>query len=504
MLKEALINVSDSSLARLTRESIQTRQQLTSLSQAKPKSVAAVKKLSAEKVLADLQTKFSGRQKEINNYIEAEVKARTADLHRKAYYDALTHLPNRAYFKELIEQVLTRANDTKTQFTLLFLDLDGFKNINDSFGHHTGDELLKHTSARLVSAVRENDIVARLGGDEFVVLLTNSDDDKTTISNISKRIIDNVSLPYYLEGQEIDISTSIGVALYPQDGKTATDLMKNADSALYVAKNNGRKQFHFYADIKKTTANFQQEMQAKLSSAIENNNLFTCVQPQVNLTDNKIIGASITPHWQSDSLDESDTYIWDNLFTNAKQKVAVNYWLFDSACYYLNQWQQSEPQFVVTVSIAGLLAEQANLIQKLDKTIAKFNLSKNQLQLSVSLTDLNTDSVKTLKLLTKNGFKLTLTGLGAEGLDLNLLAGLSVDEFKFDEQWLKTQMQTQQGQQWVEALIQMVKGLNATMIATGIDNNIRYQQLRNWGCKIGQGSYWSDEIESNSLKSLVA
>lgn len=504
MLKDALNNISDTSLVRLTRESVQARQQLASQRNAKPKSSSSVEALSAKKILADLQNKFSGRQKEINHYIESEVKARTADLHRKAHFDALTHLPNRAYFKELIGQILTRANDTKTQFTLLFLDLDGFKNVNDNFGHHIGDELLKHASARLVSAVRENDIVARLGGDEFVVLLTNSDDDKATVSNISERIINNISLPYFLEGYEIDISTSIGVGLYPQDGKTAADLMKNADSALYLAKNNGRKQFRFYADIKKTTANFQQKMQAELSSAIENNELFTCVQPQVDLTDNKITGATITPHWQSDSLSQLDTSTWENLIANTKQKVAVNYWLFDSACYYLNQWQQSEPQFVVTTSITGLLTEPEKLVETLEQSIAKFDVSKNQLQLSASLTDLNSESIETLKLLSKNGFQLTLTELGAEGLDLNLLAGLTVKEFKFDEQWLKTQMQTKQGQQWVQALIQMVKSLDATMIATGIDNNICYQQLRNWGCKIGQGSYWSDEIESSSLTSLVA
>ncbi len=145
------------------------------------------------KIFSDLQGKFSGRQQEMNNLIEEKVKQRTADLFRKAHFDALTHLPNRAYFKEITQQILQRGIETETTFNLLFLDLDGFKAVNDNFGHHIGDDLLKHATARLVSSVRENDVVARIGGDEFVVLLTDSDDNKDTVKQICSRIINEIS-----------------------------------------------------------------------------------------------------------------------------------------------------------------------------------------------------------------------------------------------------------------------------------------------------------------------
>ena len=501
MVQDNLVHLNDRQVARLTQESQQARLQLNSRHHLKQNVTIEGKAdpLNASKILSKLQQKFSGRQQEMTNFIEAEVQARTDELYKKAHFDALTHLPNRAHFKDLINHVLTKANETQTTFSLLFLDLDGFKAVNDTFGHHIGDELLKHACARLVSCVRKDDIVARLGGDELVVLLTDTDDDIEKVKEISQAIIDEISQLYYLESNEVHVSTSIGIGLYPQDGKTANLLMKHADEALYVAKHNGKKQYRFFKDI--IAKNRQDNTNNSLTDAINTNTLFTCVEPQVNLAENKIVGANILPRWQDSKINQAN---WQTQLTSTEQALTLNRWLFDSACYYLSQWQQRDSQFVMSVPITNSLLTQVNIANLLSNRIEHFGVSKSQLQLSISLAELTPSIVKTLNTLTNDSFHLTLTDLGKESLDFNLLANLQIQEFRFEPQWLQVQLNSPTGQRWVQALIQMLKSLDASIIATGIENEADYLKLKNWGCEIGQGSYWSAEIQSDHFKDLIA
>ena len=498
----SLENIKNIRMERFNKEArLVDKQKKLSLAYSSKPSISA-KNISATSILTKLQNKFSGREQEMTNYIEAEVQSRTEELYRKANFDALTHLPNRLYFKELIAQIILRAKDNQSQFTLLFLDIDGFKNVNDSFGHHIGDELLKHVAARLVSAVRENDIVARLGGDELVVLLTGDDDSKATIKAINDRIIDDISQPYYLEKNEVKVSTSIGIGTYPQDGTTGPELMKNADAALYIAKTKGKKQYRFYADIESINNNQQASILA-IDEAIQQNKLFTCVQPQIDFTTNKIVGASIEPHWQSTWFTGSSWGNWKHLLAKSNNKVMVSRWLFDSACFYLQQWQKINPQFVITVEIADLLVNTPNLAKYLTERIEQFKVSKNQLQLAASLAELTAEKVSCLQQLIAEGFQITLTELGAEKLDFNLLAGLNIQEFRFNGQWLQQQIKSKQGQQWLQALIQMVKSLDASIIATEVVDELSYKQLKSWGCEIGQGSFWSKEINSEQFREVL-
>jgi len=182
----------------------------------------------ATKLLQSLQAQFSSDEsmpEDIETMIEAQVQIRTQSLFRQANYDDLTHLPNRAYFNSTLEALVIDAQQSEGEFTLLFLDLDGFKKVNDSFGHHAGDELLRNVSARVVSAVRDGDIVSRLGGDEFVVLLAGKQA-RSDIENICKRIIGEVRRPYWIDNNDIQISTSIGVARYPVDASSSSELVE--------------------------------------------------------------------------------------------------------------------------------------------------------------------------------------------------------------------------------------------------------------------------------------
>ncbi len=196
-------------------------------------------KANFHRLLGELQSRFSDSV-DVAYLIESEVNQRTADLYRKANYDSLTHLPNRGYFHDILDKLVQGATEKDTIFSLLFLDLDGFKQVNDTLGHHIGDELLRYVSGRLVSSVRDGDIVSRLGGDEFVILLSDVSS-REDIEVICNRIVTEISRPYWFDGVEVLTSTSIGVSQFPQDSKLSSELIEQADEALYVAKSKGKK-----------------------------------------------------------------------------------------------------------------------------------------------------------------------------------------------------------------------------------------------------------------------
>lgn len=504
-------DLGDASLERLTKESRLAHEQLNRLSRDDHGSLQAKLDMGNVKhLLSDLRYKFSGRQQDVENLIEAEVKARTEDLYRKAHFDALTHLPNRGYFHDMMEQMVQRATETETSFTLLFMDLDGFKKVNDTLGHHIGDDLLRHVSARLVSSLRENDIVARLGGDEFVALLTDSEDDRETIESICKRIISEISRLYYFDGHEVQISTSIGVSRFPHDGRIASELSEHADKALYVAKKMGKKQFRFYEDAE-TSSDFlveqrQSERCLALEKAVHNNELIGCVQPQIDLKENRIVGGCLSIAWDNPFYETFSANEWAEQVELMPWADTAANWLLDTACHYLKDWQAMDPEFVVTLPVLRPLWN-ASLLPKLEEAVARYGIPKNQLQLSFSLKGLQEvgEPMKAmLRNLTEKGYQLTLAGIGAQPLDLNLLSGLSIQEFRFDSEWLHEQMTSEQGMQWVKAIIQMVQSLDACMIASGIDSEQQAQSLKQWGCAYGQGAYWSKMIEVEDFKQLIA
>lgn len=460
---------------------------------------------SLHKVLSDLQHKFSGRQQDIAHFIEAEVRARTEELYRRAHFDALTHLPNRPHFQELLEKMIATSAENKLGFTLLFLDLDGFKAVNDTLGHGVGDELLRHVGARLVSSVRSEDIVARLGGDEFVVLLTNSTDDRATIEMICQRIINEVSRSYFFEGKEVCISTSIGIGLYPRDGQTAADLMTRADEALYSAKHSGKRNFRFYVDIKDRVPEERHQKIALLTEAIDSGDIKVRVQPQIDLTQNKIVGGCLQMVWNS--LDSDDALEWMTLLAQTQREESVGLWLLDTACFYAHQWQQKYAEFVVTVPLMESLLRSESIVTLLHERMERFKVAPTQLQLALSLKSLaklDDFFIQRVKTLQTAGFQVTLTDLGAVPLDLNLMAKLNVQEFRLDAHWLKKQMITSEGQQWAQGLIQLMNTLDACVIATGIETEDEYLRLKQWGCSYGQGRFWSEDIPIRKFGKLIA
>ncbi|MEA3404885.1 MAG: diguanylate cyclase [Pseudomonadota bacterium] len=460
---------------------------------------AAENRASVKKMMGTLQQRFSNTGDipvDIEALIEEQVKLRTKELFRQANFDALTHLPNRHYFGQTLDHALEQAHNQKGEFSLLFLDLDGFKAINDNLGHQAGDELLQNVAARLISSVREGDVVGRRGGDEFVILLSELSDQQDVI-NICQRVIDEVSRPYRLGEKEANISTSIGVARYPMDGKTTSELLENSDAALYVSKESGRHTFRFYHDIVQTEAMALSE--SELNESIETGQIEICFEPQVELASGQVVGASTTVQLNHDSMPPSFLCDWLPTLNKTAWSSSVSNWVFDSALYYMQKWKSVRNEWVISVPVLEALWKQDNMITFLDERLDTYGVHKAQLQLEFSIAALQDDDKKLKQVLidlAEAGYQITLTDVGAHPIDFNLLASLQINEVKLDKAWLQQSLQTQGGQAWLEALIQMAISLDISVIATGVESKEQARKLHNFGCVMGQGSVWSKPVEA--------
>ena len=461
---------------------------------------------SVKKILRVLQDRFSHTgdiPQEIEEMVEAQVQLRTRELFRQANYDALTHLPNRSYFHSTLEQLVMNAKDKNTEFTLLFLDLDGFKNINDTLGHHAGDELLRNVSARLISAVREGDIVSRLGGDEFVILLAGLSD-RTMTENICNRIIFEVSRPYWIDKNDVAISTSIGVARYPEDAKSSAELIENSDKALYASKSSGRSTYRFYADVSEQAEHKEIDLSAALKEAINAGEIEVCFEPQIDLDSQKIVGASVSALWHNESVESPYLAGWMEQLDQTGLESSVGTWLIDSGLFYLQQWQQVNDELVISVPVMESIWRTENMVEFMNHRLATFNVKASQVQLEFSLQAIaETGLQSNLQALSEAGYQITLTEVGKVPLDLAQLMNLNVQEIKLDRVWLQGAIETANGQKWIKAVIQMAKTLDVCVIATGLEDKTQATMLHDMGCLMGQGLTWAQPLDSNSYYQAI-
>ncbi|GKT11558.1 MAG: diguanylate cyclase [Thiomicrorhabdus sp.] len=453
---------------------------------------------SVKKMLQMLQDRFSHTDdvlpNEIESLIEEQVKVRTGELFRQANYDALTHLPNRAYFHRTLEQLIKEAKGSDTEFTLLFLDLDGFKNVNDTYGHHAGDELLRNAGARLVSCVREGDIVSRLGGDEFVILLAGLSEREVT-ENICQRIISEISRSYWINKNDVQISTSIGVARYPEDAQTSSQLVENSDKALYVSKDSGRSTYRFYADIAATVAESTDDLQSHLEMAFKNNQVQSCFEPTVDLVSQNIVGATVSALWMDELIDNPYLSAWTEVLNQSSWGVSAGRWLMDSGLFYLQQWQQVEADFSISIPVVDALWQSEDIVSRLADRIAYYQVKADNIQLEFSMQTIVQEGAQAvLSNLSDAGYKITLTGVGKDALDIAQLMAFNVNEIKLDAQWLQNAMTTAKGRQWVRAVIRMVQSVDIRVVAVGVEQKKEANILASMGCTVAQGSKWSQPL----------
>ncbi|HUP30457.1 MAG TPA: EAL domain-containing protein, partial [Usitatibacter sp.] len=362
------------------------------------------------------------------------------DMRRRAMHDPLTGLPNRAMFMESLERAVHKARRRTSRATVLFIDLDRFKEVNDTMGHHAGDELLKAVAERLGTAVRQSDLVARLGGDEFVVLIEEHGGPEEVMI-VAQKVLTALARPVMIDWREVKISGSLGIANYPEDGADLESLVKNADTAMYQAKERGRNNFQFYSAELNRLSNHRYEQEKRMRGAIERHEFFLEYQPEVDLTSGRIVAAETLLRWRDPEAGLVMPADFMPLAEETGTVVAIGAWVMERALADLKEWNDEGIQLKLAVNLSARQIQQPELAGQVQELIEKHGVRAESLRMEITEPALMQDSEsahRSLTALRALGVEIAIDNFGAGYSSLGLLRGLPVQVVKIDRSLVST------------------------------------------------------------------
>ncbi len=427
-------------------------------------------------------------------------------IYNLAYFDNLTGLPNRLLFKEHLSHALAHASRANRMAAILFLDLDRFKYINDTLGHSIGDKLLQAVAESLVVCVRKSDTVgrdelgeltssvSRLGGDEFTVLLT----DIAALQDaakVARRIINAVSKPFNLDGHEVIVTTSIGISLFPADGKDVVTLIKNADTAMYHAKDLGRNNFQFYTKSMNATAYERLLLENHLRKALEREEFLLYFQPQFDIVSEEIIGVEALVRWQHPDLGMVSPGEFIPLAEETGLIVQIDEWVLKAACAQNKAWQaEGLPPITVAVNLSGQNFFRKNLVENIFRITKDIDLDPQclELELTESVLMKNArEAATTLAALKEMGLRISIDDFGTGYSSLSYLKRFPLDTLKIDQSFVREITTDADSAAITTAIIAMAHSLKLRVLAEGVETEEQLGFLRNHGCQALQGFLFS-------------
>jgi diguanylate cyclase (GGDEF)-like protein/PAS domain S-box-containing protein len=427
-------------------------------------------------------------------------------IEHQANYDTLTGLANRALLQDRLQQALLTAASAGRRIAVAFLDLDRFKFINDSLGHHVGDELLKAVAARLKSCVRDCDTVARLGGDEFVLLI-NGHTGPEYVRQVLDRMLASVAQPWVIEQGEFLVSCSIGVALHPDDGEEALTLLKHADSAMYRAKDSGRNNFQFFTRELNALMTEQLELETHLRRALERNQFVLRYQPRVNLATRQIVGAEALLRWR---IPQRGTIAPRRFITLAEETgliVPIGKWVLESACAQNKAWQDAGlPPLVVSVNVSARQFRQDGLVQTVAEVLHSTGLEPRYLELELTESMVMHDApqlVAMLDDLKALGVKMAVDDFGTGYSSLSYLKRFPVDRLKVDRSFVEHMTSDADDATIVRAIIALGHNLGLKVVAEGVESAQQARALRAYQCDEAQGFLFARPLSARDLPRLL-
>lgn len=424
-----------------------------------------------------------------------------------AFHDPITGLPNRWLFHDRLEHALAKARRKDTTLAVLFLDLDQFKNINDTLGHSAGDLLLKSFGERLRSCLREQDTVVRLGGDEFLILLDEVGS-RANVEVVAEKILDAVRVPFSLDGYEVYVSCSIGISLGPRDGSAVTELIKQADRAMYSSKEQGRGVYNFFSDALKETMHRHLDLDHRLRTALEKGQLELYYQPQLDLRTGRVVSAEVLLRWP----DERNGFVaspreFIPLAEESGLILALEEWVLWRASAQASRWRsQGLPHVVVTVNLSARQFRYPGLTKRIADTLAGTGLRGKDLQLELTETVLLEDSSKVGKLmneLKEIGLELTIDDFGTGFSSLNYLRHLPLDYLKVPIEFAGGVEKDQNDTAVALAILSLAKGLGLRVVAEGVESRDQLVFFRRYNCDLVQGYLISRPLSSAHFEAYM-
>ena len=435
-----------------------------------------------------------------------KIKQTEERLFHLAHYDPLTNLPNRNLFRDRLDQALRQARRFGRQLALLFLDLDRFKTINDSLGHHAGDQLLLQVGQRLSGVIRECDTVSRLGGDEFTVILADVDA-ATGVALVAQKIFEALAIPLTLAGQEVFVTASIGISLFPANGQEAETLVKNADIAMYHAKEAGRNTYRFYSqDIGRTTAE-QLGLENDLRRALERRELRVYYQPQIELATGRVCGMEALVRWQHLTRGMVSPAEFIPLAEEAGLIEAIDLWVLRTACRQSVEWRRAGlPPLCLAVNISPRYFLHSDMVGKVSEVIRETGIEPAELELEITegtLIQGVEQTVETLKVLKELGIKVAVDDFGTGYSSLSYLNRLPIDKLKIDQSFLRGAELSADNRAIISAVIAMSHSLGFEVLAEGVENRAALDFLLTKGCDMFQGYFFSRPVNADDFAELV-
>lgn len=450
------------------------------------------------------------RLERTNSQLLTEIQERKNLEHRlreQAEFDALTKLPNRKLFQDRLQQTVLMANRTEQSFALMFIDLDRFKEVNDTLGHKAGDELLIEAAKRLNHVVRKSDTVARLGGDEFTVILPDIMHDSMA-DLVAGKILEQMGLPFQLQTGPALISASLGIAIFPHDGFTADELLRNADSAMYQAKSAGRNAFQFYSITMNQQVRHRLQLEGEMHNAIQREEFFLDFQPKVNIETCEIIGMEALVRWNHPKRGVLLPKEFISLAEESGMIIKIGAWVLQSACKEASKWIKAGftgLKLAVNLSAIQLLKED-QLEALVEETLRNtgFPAASLELEITESMMVANLEqSTVALTRLRDMGITIFMDDFGTGHSSLSLLQNLPIQALKIDRSFVKNIVENASDSAMISAILSMARQLQLHVVSEGVENSQQLKIIQQLGGVEVQGFHYCPPLGADAFLALL-
>ncbi|WP_198263728.1 EAL domain-containing protein [sulfur-oxidizing endosymbiont of Gigantopelta aegis] len=435
--------------------------------------------------------------------VQAQLENQKNKLDYEVHHDQLTDLPNRALFIDRLEQSIIKNHRQNTKVALFFIDLDRFKEINDSMGHDAGDLVLKELAKRLAAQIRKSDTLARLGGDEFTIILDDIQD-PDVVTNIIQKLLACTQEAFIINGKTLFVTLSIGISLFPDDGIDVDSLLRNADAAMYKAKDNGRNTYEFYTLEMTINAVERVMMEANLRQAIDKQEMYLNYQPQYDATCNKLIGMEALIRWKNR---DYGIIAPDKFIPFAEEVgliIGIDRWVMETSMQQFSQWYKDDLNpGVLSLNLAMQQLQDKTFIPFLSSLLEKYNFSSDWLELEITEGRIMKDpevAIKTLSRVKALGISLAIDDFGTGYSSLSYLKRLPIDTLKIDRAFIMELPDNEEDEAISKAIIALAKSLNLNLIAEGVETIEQKNFLVEHGCDLIQGYYYSKPLSDIDMQ----
>jgi len=435
-----------------------------------------------------------------------ELSSALAMIQKMATHDTLTSLPNRALFNETLTHAIAQAERHGRHLAIFFMDMDRFKNINDTLGHGVGDRVLQETARRLTGSVRTSDLVARLGGDEFVLLVEDFQE-TSDLADIATKILDGFEPTFMVDGHELALSASVGVCTYPEDGKDAQALLSNADIAMYRAKEQGRNRFCFYAAELNHLSEERLALEAGLRHALERGEIEIFYQPKIEFANGRVTGVEALIRWRHPKL---GLLMPDRFIALAEEIgviVPIGHWTLRRVCERARRWHEQGMHLSVAVNLSASQFHEPKLLGELAGILKSTGLSAQTLELEITESMVMKDperAVKVMEALRAMGVRLSIDDFGTGHSSLGYLKRFPINQLKVDRTFVRDLPHNGDDVAITRAVIAMAHSLKMSVVAEGVEHQHQFDLLRAEGCDEFQGYFCRPPLEEAELMRFLA